>query len=158
MEGVGTLLSSTGRANGTRVNGRMGEQSARDEDASKLNLGIEFSDEKATPLFLAEVAPLLRNKIERDRIEEADMNPVLRKTLVHLERFDQIQSQEVAVDVRRLLESTDPKLHQFEITQLANLLPNDAEEARVVVPSLKDKFEDDTKLGDVIKALNNFVR
>lgn len=150
----------TGMVNGKQEPRMLRHASVKDEDAAELELGPEFSGEQSQPLFLAEAAQLLRVKLENDPMEEAEMNSVLKKSLQHLERFDHIQGQEAAVDVRRLLENApiEGSLHAFEITQLASLVPKDAEEAKAIIPSLKKSFEDDAKLNDLLKSLDNFVR
>lgn len=129
----------------------------KDEDAAALNLGVEFAGEEAQPLFLAEAIQLLQLKLEQGSAEDPEHSQVLHKSLKHLQRFDQIHGQEAAVDVRRLLEN-DSALHPFEVAQLASLVPGDAEEAKAIIPSLKTTYEDDSKLNDLLKALDKFVR
>lgn len=117
-----------------------------------------FGGESAQPLFLAEASTLLTLKLSKLEQEDPDMTPVLKKSLKHLERFDAFRGAEAAVDVRYMLEHAEPPLHPFELAQLASLCPKDAEEAKAIIPSLKTTVEDDAKLNDILKALDNFVR
>jgi DNA-directed RNA polymerase II subunit RPB4 len=121
--------------------------SVRDEDASILELGPEFTPEKAQPIFLAEAAFLLKNKIDQHQATSSfpgDLNPVLKKSFEYAQRFDTFQGGEVAMHVRkRLGEETVPPLHPFEIAQIASLVPGDADEAKAIIPSLREKYADD---------------
>jgi DNA-directed RNA polymerase II subunit RPB4 len=121
--------------------------SVRDEDASMLELGPDFTPEKAQPIFLAEAAFLLKNKIDQHQATTSfpgDVNPVLKKSFEYAQRFDTFQSGEVAMHVRqRLGDGVEPPLHPFEIAQIASLVPGDADEAKAIIPSLRDKYADD---------------
>jgi DNA-directed RNA polymerase II subunit RPB4 len=118
----------------------------RDDDASTLELGADFTPEKAQPIFLAEAAFLLKNKIDQHQATASfpgDVNPVLKKSYEYAQRFDTFRSGEVAMHVRQRLMDEDPPLHPFEIAQIASLVPSDAEEAKAIIPSLRDKYADD---------------
>lgn len=54
--------------------------------------------------------------------------------------------------VCRLLARCIPKLEEFEVAALANLLPGTAEEAKKLIPSLATKFNDE-ELDDVLHKL-----
>lgn len=132
---------------------------AHEDDASKLELGPEFSTEKAQPLFLAEAAFLLSKKAEeiRDSASHGEMNPVLRKACEYAERFDSIRNPENAMSLREQLAKVDPPLHPFEIAQLATLAPDETEEARAIIPSLSDKY-DDEQLGKIVASVRSFTQ
>jgi DNA-directed RNA polymerase II subunit RPB4 len=131
--------------------------SVRDEDASVLELGPEFVPEKAQPLFLSEASYLLERKVEQHQSAsfQGDINPVLKKAFEYAERFDAFRSGDMAMTVRDYLSKVEPALHPFEIAQLATLVPEDADEAKVIIPSLRDKFDDD-KLQEVVSGLCRF--
>ncbi|KAK8756231.1 hypothetical protein V5799_001063 [Amblyomma americanum] len=63
------------------------------------------------------------------------------KTLGYCQRFSRFKNRETISAVRQLL--AQKKLHRFELAQLANLCPDNPEEARALVPSLEGRFEDD---------------
>lgn len=130
----------------------------KEEDAAELNLGAEFTGEEAQPLFLAEAAQLLQLKLDQGNADDPEHSQVLHKSLKHLQRFDQINGQEAAVDVRRTLENSDLGLHPFEVAQIASLVPGDAEEAKAIIPSLRTDDRDDTKLNELLKIIDRFVK
>lgn len=127
----------------------------REEDASLLELGSEFTPEKAQPLFLSEASFLLQKKVEQHQSAsmQGEINPVLKKAFEYAERFDVFRSADTAMTVRAQLSNVDPPLHPFEIAQLATLVPSTADEAKVIIPSLAEKFDDD-KLQDILQSLN----
>ena len=135
--------------------------SARDEDASKLNLGPEFVPSKAQPLLISEVAYLLQMKIETasSNISMAERNPVLAKSSAYAKRFDRLKTEDNTKAARTLLGelNTEKQLHPFETAQLASLMPETAEEAKVIIPSLKDKIDDDV-LNDALQNLDALAR
>ena len=50
------------------------------------------------------------------------------------------------ININRFISSSilhQRKLHKFEIAALANLCPETAEEAKTLIPSLKNKIDDD---------------
>jgi DNA-directed RNA polymerase II subunit RPB4 len=117
-------------------------------------MGEEFSPERAQPLFLSEVAFLLGKTVEQHSSAafRGEINPVLKKAYNYAEKFDAFKSAETAMSVREQLSGVKPELHPFEIAQLATLVPETSEEAKVVIPSLANKFDDDV-LQDVLNAL-----
>ena len=54
-----------------------------------------------------------------------------------------LQQQESIKEARRILTDLPTKLEFFEIAQLANLMPEKAEEAKSLIPSLMFRIEDD---------------
>lgn len=126
---------------------------AVEEDAALLELGPEFRVEQdAQPIFLAEVAHLLRLQVSAKTQQGfTEINPVLKKSLEYAEKFGNIETQD-AIAIRTQL-SQVPGIHPFEVAQIASLLPKDAEEAKAIIPSLKDRYEDD-ELNDMIANLD----
>lgn len=130
------------------------------EDAAELQLGPEFSGQDSQPLFLSEASHLLSVKLQKLQDTgsyQPDMNVVLKKSVEYAQRFDAIQGSEQAVQVRSQLSGVEPKLHPFEIAQIASLVPKDAEEAKAIIPSLAKQYEDDA-LNEILKNLDTFVR
>ncbi|KAF6003672.1 hypothetical protein CCYA_CCYA07G2185 [Cyanidiococcus yangmingshanensis] len=118
--------------------------SEQEENAERLQFGALFSDaERCQPLLICEVAEVLRQKRAELPAElQSSLSPVFTKAETYTERFNQFRSAEVAKVVRARLER-HPELHPFERTQLANLLPETAAEAKSIIPSLKGKIDDD---------------
>lgn len=130
---------------------------AAEEDAARLELGPEFHQENgAQPLFLSEVAHLLNFHGKKKDEYEPELNPVLDKSLKYARRFGQLQKPEQAIAIRDQLMKIEPKLHPFEIAQLASLMPGDANEAKAIVPSLVGRYDDDV-LNEMVKNMNAWL-
>lgn len=129
-----------------------------DEDASTLELGPEFDQDSAQPLFISEVAHLLKLQVEAKRQPDmsAELNPVLKKSLEHANKFGQLAKTDQAITVRAQLSAVVPELHPFEIAQLASLMPKEVDEAKAIIPSLVDRYDDDV-LADILKIFNVWV-
>lgn len=78
------------------------------------------------------------------------------KSLEYAERFGQLENTVQAINVRDQLSAVKPELHPFEIAQLASLMPKDAEEARAIIPSLADRYEDD-QLNTILKDMDVYL-
>jgi DNA-directed RNA polymerase II subunit RPB4 len=116
----------------------------QEENAEQLKFGQLFSEtDRCQPLLICEVAEVLRQKRTELPAElQNSLGPVFTKAEAYVERFNQFRSAEAAKVVRARLER-HPELHPFERAQLANLLPETAVEAKSIIPSLKDKIEDE---------------
>lgn len=112
-----------------------------EEDASELQFPKEF--ENAESLLISEVNMLLEHRKTQNENaeEEQELSEVFTKTLNYCQRFSRIKNRETIAAVRNLL--TQKKLHKFELAQLANLCPDNPEEAKALIPSLEGRFEDD---------------
>ena len=69
----------------------------------------------------------------------------------------QFRDREVVSQVRRDLEK-HPGLDPFEVAQLGNLCPQDAQEARTLIPSLDmpGRDVDNAQLTEILEQLNSF--
>ncbi|CAG9538561.1 unnamed protein product [Cercopithifilaria johnstoni] len=125
---------------------------ATDEDATELKFPKEFK--QADTLLTSEVYLLLEQRRQQsEQKEEIDaMNNVFIKTLDYTRRIARFKNRETIRAVRTLL-ATKP-LHKFEVAQIANLCPETSKEAKALIPSLKDKMEDD-ELDEVLKDLHS---
>uniref|UniRef100_T1J3Q6 DNA-directed RNA polymerase II subunit RPB4 n=1 Tax=Strigamia maritima TaxID=126957 RepID=T1J3Q6_STRMM len=112
-----------------------------EEDASELQFPKEF--ENAETLLISEVHMLLDHRKTQNESaeEEQELSDVFMKTLNYTQRFSRFKNRETISAVRSLL--TQKKLHKFELAQLANLCPDNPEEAKALVPSLEGRFEED---------------
>ncbi|KAJ8312753.1 hypothetical protein KUTeg_010126 [Tegillarca granosa] len=97
-----------------------------EEDASELQFPKEF--ENAETLLISEVQMLLDHRKQQNESaeEEQELSEVFIKTLGYTGSL--------------LMQK---KLHKFELAALANLCPDNAEEAKSLIPSLEGRFEDE---------------
>ncbi|XP_060079942.1 DNA-directed RNA polymerase II subunit RPB4-like [Ylistrum balloti] len=112
-----------------------------DEDASELLFPKEF--ENAETLLISEVQMLLDHRKQQNESaeEEQELSEVFMKTLNYTSRFSKFKNRETISAVRSLL--MQKKLHKFELAALANLCPENADEAKSLIPSLEGRFEDE---------------
>ncbi|GAA5933551.1 uncharacterized protein JCM15063_001345 [Sporobolomyces koalae] len=112
-----------------------------DEDASQLKFGPEFEQSavQKNTLTISEVKVIL-DTIEQDKQPD---NSVFKKTLEYVDTFARFPTPEVSDAVRSSL--PEEQLKFYEIAQLINLCPADAEEAKALIPSLK--LDDDILQG-----------
>ncbi|KAG2392835.1 hypothetical protein C9374_011560 [Naegleria lovaniensis] len=126
------------------------------EDAERLELG-DFKDK--TCLTISEVAHILQRKKEELEKEQSDfINDIFDKSISYSKRFGGGLSYESALDIKTTLarqtlalkDSQDrKKLVSFQIAQLANLMPGDAEEAITLIPSLR--VFDESEIEKILK-------
>lgn len=124
-----------------------------EEDAATLKFPKEF--ESAETLTISEVLKILESRKEQsDKTDSGQkLNEVFVKTLEHCKTFNRLGDNKERIHaVRRILQSK--KLHKFELAQLANLLPDEAEEARTLIPSLEHNFQDE-ELTEILKAMQS---
>ncbi|XP_014675675.1 PREDICTED: DNA-directed RNA polymerase II subunit RPB4-like [Priapulus caudatus] len=112
-----------------------------EEDASSLQFPKEF--ENAETLLISEVFMLLehRKSNNENAEDEQELSDVFMKTFNYTERFSKFKNRETIAAVRKSLQ--EKKLHKFELASIANLCPENAEEAKALIPSLEGRFEDD---------------
>ncbi|KAI3384115.1 hypothetical protein SNEBB_001919 [Seison nebaliae] len=124
-----------------------------DEDASELRFPEEFKDVET--LFIAEVRALLSKRLENNydfAIETEDMPEVFKKTKQYCDQFTTYKDPDTIQAIRQMLEQQH--LHKFEVAQFANLLPNTAQEAKTLIPSIESRFTDEV-LQDLIDAIQH---
>jgi len=122
------------------------------EDASTLQLGPDFS-ESYRCLWNSEVALVVKHRIEMAKTEDKDSQPpestmqMLQETLAYVELFDNYAGDKNAIDecrkAMKKYEEPEGKLHKFEIACLNNLLIDSEEQALALIPTLREKFQDD---------------
>lgn len=122
------------------------------EDLEALKFGPDFSS--AACLSNSEVAILLSHRQKQLEIDtgEAELNSVLLKTLEYVQRFSHYKNEDAVREVRRLLKSKH--FHEYEMAALTNLCPAKAEEAKSLIPSLRERYDDDelqTVLTELLK-------
>ncbi|GAA5907426.1 DNA-directed RNA polymerase II subunit RPB4 [Sporobolomyces salmoneus] len=104
-----------------------------DEDASQLKFGPEFEQRSVQEktLTISEVKVIL-DTIDQEKQPD---NAVFKKTQDYVDTFARFPNPEVADAVRTSL--PEEQLKFYEIAQLINLCPADAEEAKALIPSIK---------------------
>ncbi|KAJ3435598.1 DNA-directed RNA polymerase ii subunit rpb4 [Anaeramoeba flamelloides] len=110
---------------------------------------------KHEPLMLNEVQSIL-NQIKTDQTNEKQVtNPnkeeILNKTLRYVKRFSRFQDKETISGIKVEFQELDP----IELTILANLFPEDVDEAKVLIPSLAEKYSDE-EITDFIERLHKY--
>ncbi|EFC48219.1 predicted protein [Naegleria gruberi] len=130
------------------------------EVSERLELG-DFKDRQC--LTISEVAQMLSKKKEEVEQEQTDyINDVFDKSLTYARRFGGGLSVETTMAIKSALgratvtlkdSQERRKLQPFQIAQLANLMPGDAEEAATLIPSLK--AFDETEIGNLLKDLES---
>jgi DNA-directed RNA polymerase II subunit RPB4 len=121
-----------------------------EEDASEMKLGPEFQNELC--LLYPEVKILMEKLKENN---EANLGSSFDKTLVYVNHVCKFNNPDTLKEVRKVLSST--QLENFEIAQLANLLPEKSEEAKSLIPSTAKRI-DDEELQVVLNELQNLKR
>lgn len=127
-------------ASGTSVQ-QQNVSEAPEEDAAELQFPKEF--ENAETLLISEVQMLLEHRKTQNESaeEEQELSEVFMKTLNYTSRFSKFKNRETISAIRSVL--MQKKLHKFELAALANLCPDNAEEAKSLIPSLEGRFEDE---------------
>merc|ERR1712048_89877 len=87
-------------------------------------------------LLNAEVALILEHTLNKQQSEGQQPNAVFMKAFEYVNKTKQFQDREAVQTVRTDLERVTG-LQEFEIAQLGNLCPDDAEEAKTLIPSLQ---------------------
>jgi len=132
-----------------------GVRRIEEEDSSVLKFGPDFS--KAKALMNSEVAQILEHKREIMQTKGQQPKSDFLKAYQYVNTVKQFRDREVVSQVRRDLEKhTD--LDAFEVAQLGNLCPQDAQEARALVPSLdmSGRDIDNAQLTEILEQLNSF--
>ena len=85
-----------------------------------------------------------------DDEDELPLSEAFKETVAYCERFSKFKTKEAIGAVRNLLfpkdylnASSTGNLHKFEAAMLANLCPQQAIEAKTLIPSLDSKLDDD---------------
>jgi len=133
---------------------QMDRNPIQEEDASQLKLGPDF--QKAVCLLNSDVAILLEHRQQAAGEDaENELSNVFLKTLAYVQRFSRYKNKAAAKEVRSLLE--DKGLEEFELSALANLSPEDPDEAKALIPTLGKRFNDE-ELSTILKDLASFRR
>lgn len=125
--------------------------------------------------MISEVLRMLKQRQEQqsdpngDEDDEITSSEAFNDIVAYCERFSKFKSKEAISAVRNLLFPKDasssmaatnssPALHKFEAALLANLCPEQAVEAKTLIPSLESKLDDDEcqKMLDEIKTYRSF--
>ncbi|KAK4340078.1 hypothetical protein RND71_041540 [Anisodus tanguticus] len=112
-----------------------------EENAAELKIGDEFL--KAKCLMNCEVALTLEHKYEQlqKMSDDTTISHVFEKSLQYVKRFSRYKNRDGVRQVREIL-SRYP-LAEFELCILGNLCPETVEEGVVLVPSFKNRLEEE---------------
>ncbi|KKY14105.1 putative polymerase ii polypeptide d [Phaeomoniella chlamydospora] len=125
------------------------------EASSVLKLG----DFQQTPTLTLSEARLILNAVVEKRRELAPNGRIqetetLTKTQDYLDMFARFKDKENVEAAERILTSYAGQLDFFERSQLGSLLPDEAEEAKALIPSLQSKISD----GDLQQLLDELQK
>lgn len=105
------------------------------------------------PVTLAEVKYLLESVKERSAVDNRSSSyKILKQTLNYVEKFSRISEKSLADDLRFSLFNCG--CDEVEIAILGSLFPQSAEEAKLLIPSLKNK--DNALLNKIIDILMKY--
>jgi len=119
-----------------------------DEDIENLKLGKDFNN--ASTLSIAEIDLILQVKTNESSYKT---NPIFEKTYDYVKRFNQFSKKEEVMQIRSVFENS--KLTDFECSALWNLCPENVEEAKALIPSLK-RLENDEELQTLLNDLASY--
>lgn len=110
-----------------------------EENAAQGQFPAAFDD--ASALSNGEASAMLSKIVDKKKADDPayQPNPLLAKTLEYAERFSGNKTEAVNQQVRQVLEAGG--LTTFEVASVANLQPETAEEAKILIPTLE--AEDD---------------
>lgn len=140
------------------------------EDASELKLGLF---EKSECLTLSEVYFILKENEEQSAVQmDTDLvankyvpknnnfqnsekkTAVFADTLEYVKKFGRYNTNKQGLnELKHSLTQKNPKFVSYELVKLADLGPENAEEAMALMPSLVSK---DTELDDILSELEQF--
>mmetsp|Transcript_50119 Transcript_50119/g.162367 ORF Transcript_50119/g.162367 Transcript_50119/m.162367 type:complete len:145 (+) Transcript_50119:63-497(+) len=101
-------------------------------DAATLTLGEDFQDGRC--LLNSEVALILEHKLQTSNAKGQTPGTNFVKAFEYVNRVKQFRTKEVMARVRTELEKQP--IVEFEVAQLGNLCPEDADEAKALIASL----------------------
>lgn len=154
------MLNNSSSAVTARRQALLRARDQQDEDATQLRLGPEFQNEHC--LLHSEVKILLEKLKENTEAglinEKHNLGTVFLRSLRHSQEISKFNTAESVKECRRILMAANSgNLEQFEIAQIANLMPESAEEAKTLIPSLMNRIEDDD-LQLLLNELQNLKR
>ncbi|KAJ1373043.1 hypothetical protein KIN20_035371 [Parelaphostrongylus tenuis] len=125
-----------------------------DEDATEMRFPKEFESQNCDALLTSEVFLLLEHRRQQNEAKDEieDMSEVFIKTLNYARRLSRFKNRETIKAVRAIF--SQKPLHKFEVAQIVNLCPENAEEAKALIPSLENKLEDDD-LEEILRDLQS---
>uniref|UniRef100_A0A1I7YCN6 RPOL4c domain-containing protein n=1 Tax=Steinernema glaseri TaxID=37863 RepID=A0A1I7YCN6_9BILA len=124
-----------------------------EENAVELKFPKVINSRDCDVLMTSEVFLLLEHRRQQSEAKEdiEEMSEVFVKTLDYTRRFSKFKSRESIRAVRAIF-IDKPFLHKFELTQITNLCPETAEEAKALIPSLEGKIADE-ELDEMLREL-----
>eukprot|EP00049_Salpingoeca_infusionum_P017327 m.352563 g.352563 ORF g.352563 m.352563 type:complete len:129 (+) comp16553_c0_seq1:171-557(+) len=126
---------------------------ARQEDADTLTFFDNATEETTEVLFLTEVVALMEKRRKDESMQEKPMSDVFHKTEDYCKAFQSLASVTHVEEVRATLANYHRS--KYEEAQLVNLMPQTADEARAIIPSLNDM--DDLELDQLVSQLSHYA-
>lgn len=123
-------------------------------EASDLIFPKEFDN--ADVLLISEVKLLLEFRKAQNENSEEELPLTTMKTLAYAQRFSKFSNRETINATRNML--MHKNLHKYELASIANLCPENADEAKSFIPSLENRIDDQSlqEVLDDIKTNRSF--
>ncbi|VDK36120.1 unnamed protein product [Taenia asiatica] len=134
----------------------MAQMRAVDDDSDAKELKFQKEFENAETLMISEVKFLLEHRKKQNEsnpIHELELSNNFTKTYNYATQFSKFSNRETIESVRNLL--VQKHFHNFELAAIANLLPDTAEEARVLIPSLEGPRFPDEELQQILDEIQS---
>ncbi|WUR02768.1 DNA-directed RNA polymerase II 16 kDa polypeptide [Vairimorpha necatrix] len=108
----------------------------------------------AHPVTLAEVKYLLEDVKERSSLDNRSSSyKILKQTLNYVEKFCKIEEKSMAEDLRSSLFNCG--CNEVEIALLGSIFPQSVDEAKMLIPSLKNK--DNAVLSKIVDLVIKYI-
>ncbi|RGB39924.1 HRDC-like protein [Rhizophagus diaphanus] len=126
-----------------------------EEDASRLKFNEEFKNGTVSEfscLSLSEVAIML----EQTKLRNPENHgAIVDRMIDYCKTYRTFKDKETVQEIRRTLNKYE--LHEYEVSQLINLIPGSVEEALSYIPSLRSKFSNE-KINEIIEDVNELKK
>ncbi|VDO03865.1 unnamed protein product [Rodentolepis nana] len=119
-----------------------------ESDAKELKFPPEF--ENAETLMISEVKFLLENRKKQNETNlahEVELSANFTKTYNYATQFSKFNNRDTI--------ETQKRFHNFELAAIANLLPDTAEEAKVLIPSLENARFPEEELQQILDEIQS---
>lgn len=97
---------------------------------------------------------ILEHKLNASQVTGVQPKSIFLKSYEYVNRVKRFKNKEAVTQVRQDLERY--ALHEFEIAQLGNLLPDSADEAKALIPSLVEASITNEQLSEALEQLRGY--
>ena len=138
------------------------EMQDEEEMQNEIKLTPEFLSSHAQPCSIIELISLFKND-EKNGLKPFDDNPVVKATKDYLIKFNKYGISESvankAYTTRRIFRTKEDQFSSLEQTSLVDLAPSNVDEAKHLIPTLKDKKDlSDEEFQSLLDTLNKEIQ